>query len=49
MGDPAQSAGVLGDVVLALVVLHVAAALRHHFLLRDAGLGRMAPGLIRND
>jgi cytochrome b561 len=40
--------GLLGYVMLALVVLHIAAALRHHLLLRDAVLGRMAPGLIRN-
>ena len=43
-----QVHGVLGYVMLALVVLHIAAALRHHFMLRDAVLGRMAPGLIRN-
>lgn len=40
--------GLLGYAMLALVVLHIAAALRHHFLLRDAVLGRMAPRLIRN-
>jgi len=34
--------------MLALVVLHIAAALRHHLLLRDTVLGRMAPGLNRN-
>ncbi len=38
----------LAYVMVALVVLHIAAALRHHLLLRDAVLGRMAPGLIRN-
>jgi cytochrome b561 len=32
---------VLGFVMLALVVLHVAAALRHHFLLNDGILRRM--------
>lgn len=32
---------VLGYVALALIVLHVAAALRHHFLLKDAVLRRM--------
>ena len=41
--------GLLGYAMLALVALHIAAAVRHHFLLRDAVLGRMAPGLIRND
>ena len=33
--------------MLALVVLHVAAALRHHLLLRDRVLSRMAPALGR--
>lgn len=37
--------GLLGWLMLALVVLHVAAALRHHFLLRDTTLWRMAPVL----
>ena len=40
--------GVIGYIMLALVVLHIAAALRHHFLLRDGVLARMAPGLNRN-
>lgn len=40
--------GVLGWVMLTLVALHVAAALRHHFLLRDATLLRMAPWLSAN-
>ncbi|MES2753632.1 MAG: cytochrome b [Pseudomonadota bacterium] len=35
----------LGWGMLALVVLHVAAALRHHFLLRDSVLARMTPGV----
>ena len=35
---------ILGWLMLALVVLHVAAALRHHFLLRDNVLARMLPG-----
>lgn len=39
--------GLLGWVMLALVVLHVAAALRHHLLLRDTVLARMAPILRR--
>jgi cytochrome b561 len=34
--------GLLGWVLLALVLLHVAAALRHHFILRDGVLRRMA-------
>lgn len=33
----------LGLVMTALVVIHVAAALRHHFLLRDKVLIRMLP------
>jgi cytochrome b561 len=40
--------GIIGYAMLALVVLHIAAALRHHLLLRDSVLSRMAPGLNRN-
>jgi cytochrome b561 len=43
-----QGHGVLGWLMLALVVLHIAAALRHHFVLRDGVLARMAPALARN-
>ena len=32
-------------LLIALVLLHAAAALRHHFLLRDDILARMVPGL----
>ena len=32
---------ILGFVMLALVVLHAAAALRHHYLLKDGVLRRM--------
>jgi cytochrome b561 len=39
--------GVLGWLMLALVVLHVAAALRHHLILRDTVLARMLPVLRR--
>ncbi len=39
--------GVLGWVMLALVVLHIGAALRHHLLLRDPVLTRIAPVLGR--
>ena len=39
--------GLLGWLMLALVVLHIAAALRHHLLLRDTVLTRMAPALRR--
>jgi cytochrome b561 len=46
--DAGHSAhGVLGWVMLALVVLHIAAALRHHLVLRDHVLARMAPALRR--
>ena len=37
----------LGWLMLALVVLHVAAALRHRLILRDGILARMAPALER--
>lgn len=46
-GDGAHA--VLGYAMAALVVVHVAAALRHHFVLRNAVLGRMAPGVKRRD
>jgi len=39
--------GVLGWVMAGLVVLHIAAALRHHLILRDRVLVRMAPALRR--
>jgi cytochrome b561 len=39
--------GLLGWLMLALVVLHVGAALRHHLLLRDTVLVRIAPILGR--
>jgi len=42
-----QAHGVLGWVMLALVVLHVAAALRHWLILRDGVFARMAPALER--
>ncbi len=48
-GDIGHNAhGLLGWVMLALVVLHIGAALRHHFLLRDQVLVRMAPALDRS-
>lgn len=34
--------GLLGWLMLALALLHIAAALRHHFVLRDGTLQRMA-------
>jgi cytochrome b561 len=42
--------GVLGWLMLALVLLHVAAALRHWLILRDGVMARMAPALepVRN-
>lgn len=36
--------GLLGWLMLALVALHIAAALRHHLVLRDTVLLRMTPG-----
>lgn len=36
--------GLMGWVLLALIVLHVAAALKHHFVDRDTVLTRMMPG-----
>ncbi|MEO1329489.1 MAG: YceI family protein [Pseudomonadota bacterium] len=39
----------LAVVALALVVLHVAAALKHHLVDRDAVLARMVPGLSPRD
>ncbi|MCT2398760.1 cytochrome b [Novosphingobium mangrovi (ex Huang et al. 2023)] len=40
-GPAHEAHEVLGFVMLALVVLHVAAALRHHFVLKDDILRRM--------
>ncbi len=42
-----ESHEVLGWVMLALVVIHVAAALRHRLILRDGVLARMAPAFDR--
>ena len=48
-GDWAHNAHtVFGWVMLALVAVHILAALRHHFILRDHILGRMAPAIDRN-
>lgn len=47
LGDAAHS--VLGYAMAALVVLHMAAALRHHFVLRNAVLARMLPGVAGRD
>ena len=49
-GDAAHNAhGLLGWVMLALIVLHIGAALRHHFILHDAILARLVPGLRARD
>ncbi|MBC7602484.1 MAG: cytochrome b [Ramlibacter sp.] len=40
-----EAHGLLGYAMAALVVLHVAAAVRHHFVLRDGVLARMLPGV----
>lgn len=37
--------GVLGWGLIALLLVHIGAALRHHFLLRDNVLARMTPGV----
>jgi cytochrome b561/polyisoprenoid-binding protein YceI len=43
--EPAEAAhGLLSWFGIALFVLHVAGALRHHFLMRDGLLGRILPG-----
>ncbi|KQU61768.1 cytochrome B [Sphingomonas sp. Leaf339] len=42
-----ESHEILGWVMLALVVLHIGAALRHRLILRDHVLARMAPALDR--
>lgn len=44
LGDASHEAHeLLGWLTLALVVVHVAAALRHHYVLRDRVLSRMLP------
>lgn len=48
VGGPANvSHAVLGYTMTALVVLHIAGALKHQFVDRDAMLARMAPWLRR--
>lgn len=42
-GTAHEAHGLLAWVMLALVVIHVAAALRHHLILRDSVLLRMWP------
>ena len=39
----AETHGVLAAILATLMVLHVAAALKHHFIMRDTTLLRMAP------
>lgn len=39
--------GAIAWALLILIALHVAAALRHHFLLKDDVLRRMLPGAVR--
>ncbi|MDE0877613.1 MAG: cytochrome b [Sphingomonas bacterium] len=43
-----EAHGVLGWLMLALVILHVGAALRHHVILRDGVLARMWPGVAKS-
>lgn len=45
VGDRAHL--IAGYLMTALVVAHIAAALRHHIVLRDSVLGRMLPVLLR--
>jgi cytochrome b561 len=46
VGDVAHGTHeVLGYLTTLLVAIHIAAALRHHFLLRDSVLARMIPGV----
>lgn len=40
---------ILAYTLLALVVVHVLAALKHHFMDKDGLLGRMIPGLNKNN
>lgn len=40
--------GALTTLLVVVLVIHVLAALRHHFLLRDATLSRMLPDLRRS-
>ncbi|MGY2733428.1 cytochrome b [Sphingomonas sp. UYP23] len=47
IGDSAHT--MLGYAMAALVVVHAAAALRHHFMLHDAVLGRMLPAVRQRD
>ena len=48
VGDIGHDAhGLLGWLMLALVALHIGAALRHHLILRDGVLARMIPALGR--
>lgn len=42
--DLAGLHSIVGNTLAVLVLLHVAAALRHHFVLRDDVLRRMLPG-----
>ena len=44
-GGAHQTHVLLGWLMAGLVVIHVAAALRHHLIRRDAVLARMAPAL----
>jgi cytochrome b561 len=39
-----ESHEILGNIAIALLVLHIGAALYHHYLLKDTVLRRMMPG-----
>jgi cytochrome b561/polyisoprenoid-binding protein YceI len=45
MHDVSESHGLLADLAIALIALHVLGALKHHFYDRDAELSRMIPGV----
>jgi cytochrome b561 len=41
--------GTVATIILILAGLHAAAALVHHFIMRDGVLARMVPGLARRE
>lgn len=45
-GNAHQAHGVIGTILIAVVALHVLAALKHHFINKDGTLSRMLGGKI---
>jgi cytochrome b561/polyisoprenoid-binding protein YceI len=45
MNQVGESHGLLTNVALALIALHIAGALKHHYIDRDAELAKMIPGV----